>query len=283
MTKTGWTKSATKLLRAGERFRLDSVKPGDTPGFQGTKKDGHEVLADRTPEFHDLQEKLFAGSREGDTRSVLLVLQALDTAGKGGIVKHTVSGADPQGVRIHAFKAPTRAELRHDFLWRIRKELPPAGYIGVFDRSHYEDVLVTRVKHLVKPAVIEERYGIIRDFEEELVDSGVTLVKVMLQISTAEQKERLLARLDDPTKQWKYNPQDLVARSDWEQYQAAYQTVIERTSTDAAPWYVVPADHKWYARIAVQSLLIDAMTEMKLDWPNPDYNVKSERKRVAAS
>ncbi|MEO8263222.1 MAG: PPK2 family polyphosphate kinase, partial [Pseudolysinimonas sp.] len=216
-------------------------------------------------------------------RRVLLVLQAMDTAGKGGIVKHVVGSVDPQGTHIHAFKAPTDEEKAHDFLWRVRNQLPEPGIIGVFDRSHYEDVLIHRVRGFSTPEVIEARYGIIADFEKELVAAGTTIVKVMLHISPAEQKDRLTARLDDPAKHWKYNPGDIDERQLWSQYMQAYEIALTRTSTDDAPWYVVPADHKWYARLAVQNLLLDALRSFELEWPKVDYDVAAEQKRLAAS
>ncbi len=283
MAKTGWSEDAAPLLRVGDGFELSAVDTTGAPGFSGGKADGARVLQERSAELGALQERLFASSRAGDTRSVLLVLQAMDTAGKGGIVTHALAGTDPQGLKVHAFKAPTPAERRHDFLWRIRRQLPSAGLIGVFDRSHYEDVIVHRVKGLSAPDVIESRYGIIRDFEEELADAGTTVVKVMLHISAEEQKKRLLARLDQPDKHWKYNPGDIDDRLLWPQFQEAYQVALERTAADRAPWYVIPADRKWYARIAVQSLLIDALTALDPQWPAADFDVKEEKRRVAAT
>ncbi|MBX3196157.1 MAG: polyphosphate kinase 2 family protein [Microbacteriaceae bacterium] len=272
-----------ELLRAGPGFQLSGVDTGATPGFTGDKKDGQKTLADGADDLADLQEQLFATGKFGGTRSVLLVLQAMDTAGKGGIVKHVVGSVDPQGVHIHAFKAPTDEEKAHDFLWRVRRELPVAGQLGVFDRSHYEDVLIHRVRGFSPPDVIEQRYGIIVDFERELAAAGTALVKVMLHISPEEQKQRLSDRLDDPAKHWKYNPGDLEERALWPAYMEAYQLAIERTSTDEAPWYVVPADHKWYARLAVQHLLVDALRGLGMEWPKADYDVEAEKKRLAES
>lgn len=272
-----------ELLRAGEGLDLSAIDTSATPGFTGDKKAGQAALEAGVEEFADLQERLFAASRFGDERRVLLVLQAMDTAGKGGIVKHVVGSVDPQGTHIHAFKAPTDEEKAHDFLWRVRKQLPEAGMIGVFDRSHYEDVLIHRVRGFSTPEAIEERYGIIRDFEQELVDGGTRIVKVMLHISAAEQKERLQDRLDDPAKHWKYNPGDLDERALWGQYMEAYEIAIGRTDADAAPWYVVPADHKWYARLAVQHLVVDALRSFELGWPAADYDVEAEKARLAAS
>jgi PPK2 family polyphosphate:nucleotide phosphotransferase len=219
----------------------------------------------------------------GGKCSVLLVLQGMDTSGKGGTIEHVLAGVDPHGLKVHAFKAPTAAEKRHDFLWRVRPQLPQAGSLGVFDRSHYEDVLVARVHSLAAPEAIEKRYGAIVDFEAELAASGTTIIKVMLHISPDEQKARLLARLDDPTKQWKFNPEDVGERAFWDQYQRAYEIAIDRTSTDAARWYVVPADHKWYARLAVQDILLTRLRELGAEWPAPTYDVAAQRARVVDS
>jgi PPK2 family polyphosphate:nucleotide phosphotransferase len=270
-------------LRVGADFALIEVDPDSTPGFTGSKKDGQKALSQGSEELADLQERLFAASCYGDKRSVLLVLQAMDTAGKGGIVDHVLGDLNPQGIRAHSFKAPTDEEKSHDFLWRIRRELPPPGYIGLFDRSHYEDVLIHRVRGFSTPEVIEGRYGIIRDFEQEVVAGGTTIIKVMLHISLDEQRERLAARLDDPDKQWKFNPSDIDERQLWPAYQDAYQLALERTSTDDAPWFVVPANHKWYARLAVQHLLLHALRSLDLQWPKPEYDVEEQKARLAAS
>ena len=269
------------FLRADDHADLSKVDTASTPGFDGGKKEGEKSLAAGASELAELQEKLYANGLKGDQRRILLVLQAMDTAGKGGIVGHVVGSVDPYGVHIASFKAPTDEEKAHDFLWRIRKQLPAAGMLGVFDRSHYEDVLVHRVRHLSTPEVIEARYGAIVDFENELDAAGATLIKVMLHISPAEQKARLEARLDDPTKHWKFNPGDIDDRMLWPQFMEAYQIAIRRTSTDAAPWYVIPADHKWYARLAVQQLLLDALRDLKQDWPAADYDVEEQKARLA--
>jgi PPK2 family polyphosphate:nucleotide phosphotransferase len=270
-----------QLLRAGDDFALAKVDPTSTPGFGHGKKHGVTSLAEGAKELADLQEKLYAQGISGDPRRVLLVLQAMDTAGKGGIVGHVVGAVNPYGVHIAAFKAPTDAEKAHDFLWRVRKQVPDAGMLGVFDRSHYEDVLVHRVRHLSTPHMIEKRYGQIVEFEQELVDQGTTIIKVMLHISPVEQKLRLDARLGDATKYWKFNPSDLDDRVLWPEFMEAYQIAIARTTTDAAPWYVVPGDHKWYARLAVQGLLIDALRDLGQDWPVADFDVDAQKARLA--
>ena len=271
------------LLRVRPGFALAGIDPSSTPGFDGRKKAGEAELAARAAELGDLQERLYANSLFGGERSLLLVLQAMDTAGKGGIVGHVVGQVNPQGVRAFAFKSPTDEEKSHDFLWRVRRQLPPPGFLGVFDRSHYEDVLIHRVRGFSTPEAIEERYGLINDFEASLADAGTTVVKVMLHISREEQKARLTQRLERPEKHWKYNPGDVDERLLWDQYQEAYQIALERTSTADAPWNVVPADRKWYARRAVQRLLIDALGEMQLDWPSADYDVEAEKARLAAT
>ena len=278
-----WTVDPIDSLRVNPGFTLADVDTSSTPGFDGKKKDSVEALTKGARIFCHLQEMFFANSQDGDPRKVLLVLQAMDTSGKGGIVRHVVGAADPQGIDHFAFKAPTRAELSHDFLWRIRKQLPRAGRIGVFDRSHYEDVLITRVRELVPADTIEKRYDEINAFEQELADDGTTIIKVMLHISSVEQKARLAERLDRPDKYWKYNPGDVDERLLWPDYQEAYQLALERTSTTAAPWFVVPADHKWYARLAVQHLLIDALMRMDQSWPDADYDIDVEKARLAAS
>jgi len=271
------------LLRVGPGFVLADVRPRSTPGFTGGKAAGKAAFAADAQRLAALQERLFAEGRSGGRRSVLLVVQGMDTSGKGGIVRHVVGAVDPQGVRLHAFGAPTDEELAHDFLWRVRRELPGPGLIGVFDRSHYEDVVVARVQGLVPRATWQRRYPTINRFEHSLVDGGTTLVKVLLKISKAEQRERLAARLARPDKYWKYEPGDIDERLRWDEYQEAYQAVLDRCSPPHAPWYVVPADRKWYARWAVQQLLLDALTQLDPQWPAPTFDVAVERARLAAA
>ncbi len=274
----------TETLRVGDGFRLDDVDAESTPGYHGHKADGARDLAEGLVALNDLQERLFAESRTGTaTDAVLLVLQAMDSAGKGGIVRHVVGGVDPQGVSLAAFKAPTDEERAHDFLWRIEKRLPEPGFIGVFDRSHYEDVLIGRVRALAPPEEIERRYDAINAFEADAAASGIRIVKVMLHISPEEQKSRLMERLERPDTHWKYNPGDVDERLVWPEYMRAYQTVFERTSTEIAPWHVVPANRKWYARLAVQELLLAALEDIDPQWPVADFDVEVEKKRLAAS
>lgn len=257
-----------------------------TPGYPGKgKADAPQWTQSLGAELSDLQERLFAAGRTDPTAAprVLVVLQGMDTSGKGGVVRHAMGLVDPQGVALASFKAPTPEERRHHYLWRIRRALPEAGMIGVFDRSHYEDVLVVRVESLVATEVWEKRYEEINRFEQRLVDSGTTVIKCMLNVSFEEQKSRLLARLDDPSKYWKYNPSDVAARSKWPAYQEAYAAALERCNTEAAPWHVIPADRKWYRNWAVAELLRETLASMDLGWPAADYDVTAERERVAAS
>jgi PPK2 family polyphosphate:nucleotide phosphotransferase len=230
-----------------------------------------------------LQETLYAEATGGGRRSLLLVLQGMDTSGKGGVIRHVAGLVNPQGLQIAAFKRPTQEELRHDFLWRIRKQLPAPGRIAVFDRSHYEDVLVVRVNGLVRESVWRDRYRLINEFEAELVAAGTTVIKCLLHISPQEQAERLLARLDDPTKLWKYNTGDVDVRAKWLEYQQAYTDALQECDSDAAPWYVIPADRKWYRNWAVASVLAESLTEMGLTYPASHLDVDVERARIAAS
>jgi PPK2 family polyphosphate:nucleotide phosphotransferase len=259
---------------------LSSYDPRATPGFDGTKKVGRKELEEIGAELAALQEQLFAAGRSGDERRVLLVLQGMDTAGKGGTVRHVVGKVDPQGVQITSFKAPTAEELEHDFLWRVRKALPDAGMIGVFDRSHYEDVLIGRVRELAPAEEIERRYGAINDFEAELVGGGVTVVKCMLHISSERQKQRLARRLQRPDKHWKFEPGDIDERSRWPAYQRAYEIALERTNTEQAPWHVVPADRRWFRNLAVGRLLLDALRGLELSWPEADFDVAHQQRRL---
>jgi PPK2 family polyphosphate:nucleotide phosphotransferase len=279
--RAGGSASFTQALRANPGFVLATCDPRSTPGYDGDQGAGAELLAATVPELGDLQERLYAESRVGGTRSVLLVLQGMDTSGKGGIMRHVIGSMDPQGVRHAAFKAPTKIESQHPFLWRIRNALPQPGEIGVFDRSHYEDVLIARVHNLVSPATWGRRYGQINAFEQKVSHSGTTILKVMLHISSEEQKARLTKRLERPEKHWKYNPKDVDERAWWSAYQEAYQVAIERCTTQDAPWFVVPADRKWFARLAVQQLMVEHLRIMAPQWPNATFDVEAEKARLA--
>ncbi|MEA5453247.1 polyphosphate kinase 2 family protein [Sinomonas sp. JGH33] len=277
----GFAEAPEDFLVVRPDFSLSKVDPATTPGFVGGKSEGEAALARRDAHLADLQERLFAEGKGGGKRSLLLVLQGMDTSGKGGMVSHVVSAVDVQGVQHAAFRAPTEEEKRHDFLWRIEKQLPGPGMLGCFDRSHYEDVLVPRVHGEIDADELERRYSAIQDFEFRLNSTGTRIVKVMLHLSKDEQKRRLAARLDDPTKYWKYSPGDVGERHHWDAYMEAYEVAILRTSAAYAPWYVVPADNKWYARIVVQELLVAALERLDPQWPAASFDIEEEKRRLA--
>jgi len=276
-----WTRKPSDVLRFRAGDQVGEIDTDASPGFSGGRDDAEVIPDERSELLAELQEMLYANGKEGDSRSLLLVLQGMDTAGKGGIVTHVVGAVNPMGMRYASFGKPTAEERSHHFLWRITKALPPAGTIGVFDRSHYEDVLVARVHELAPRDEIEQRYGEINVFEKELVEAGTSVVKVAMFVSLDEQKSRLAERLERPDKYWKYNPGDLDERKLWPAYQEAYQVMLERTSTDYAPWFVVPCDKKWYSRMAVTELLIEALTAMKLSWPPADFDIEAEKRKLA--
>ena len=270
-------------LRAPQDLDLTAIDARGRPVGPRDKDSAAAAMTELEGRLDPLQEALYAEAAGGGRRAVLLVLQGMDTSGKGGVIEHAAGAMNPQGLQIASFKKPTTEELAHDFLWRIRKQVPTAGKIGVFDRSHYEDVLVVRVNGLVPEREWRSRYSAIRDFEAELVASGVAIVKCLLHISPQEQQERLLARLDDPAKRWKYNPGDVDVRARWHDYRAAYTDAVAATDTDAAPWYVVPSDRKWYRNWAVSALLAETLAELAPQFPAPSYDVATERRRVQAS
>lgn len=272
-------------LRVGETFQIDDVDPASTPGL----KDSEEIdsaFGVYDDQLDELQEKLYANGRAGNegTGSILLVLQGMDTSGKGGIIRHVIGKTmDLQGVHVQAFGKPTEEEAAHDFLWRFAPHVPAPGQICVFDRSHYEDVLVQRVKQMAPPDEIERRYGAIVKFEEELAARGTRIIKVMPHISRDAQAENLKKRIENPKKHWKYNPGDIDDRALWSQYMAAYQIAMTRTSTEAAPWYCIPSDDKTYCRAVVKTLLVDALESLDLSWPAPDFDPQVELDRLKRS
>ena len=277
-----WTHEPSEVLHFRPGHKIADIDTNSSPGFSGDKADAEKILTLRSERFAGLQEMLYANGKEGDPRSVLLVLQGMDTAGKGGIVTHVVGAGNPMGIRYTGFGKPTEEESAHHYLWRINRALPPAGHIGVFDRSDYEDVLVVRVRELVPISEVDQRYEEINHFEADLVDNGMSIIKVAMFVSLDEQKRRLAERLEQPDKYWKYNPGDLQERKLWPAYQEAYQLVLDRTSTDHAPWYIIPCDKKWYSRLAVTELLIEALKKLNMTWPAPDFDVEAERKKIAA-
>lgn len=270
-------------LTPGALFDLDSVDPASTPGFSGGKKRARaEVLAlgDR---LSDLHTRLHAAGKGGAKDRVLLLMQGTDCAGKDGIVRHVVRLLEPMWLRYAAFGKPTEEERRHQFLWRIRRQLPEPGQIGVHNRSHYEDVLVVRVHSLVPETVWRKRYAEINRFERQLAEDGLRLVKVMLHISPEEQRARLKERLTDPAKRWKYNPGDVDERAYRPEYTKAYEAALTQCGTAAAPWFVVPADHKWYRDWAVAHLLLEALEDIDPQYPPPDFDVAAELARLEGS
>jgi PPK2 family polyphosphate:nucleotide phosphotransferase len=274
-------RSMTDLLRVPPGgIDVRSVDTRATPAATGGKAEAEKLYEKLAARLADLQEMLYAEGHTGGTRNVLLVLQGLDTSGKSGTIKHVLGQVDPQGVQITSFKAPTAEERKHDFLWRIKRRLPGAGMIGVFDRSHYEDVLVVRVRGLAPRSTWSRRYDAINRFEADLAARGTTVIKCFLHISFDEWSERQLARLDDPTKHWKFNPGDVDDAALWDDYLDAYNDALARCNTDAAPWFVIPADHKWHRNVAVTRLLVEHLETLDLSWPPATFDVEEQRRRV---
>jgi len=250
-------------LKPGKPVKLADFDPADSSEFDGGKKKGQKRLLEMNDELEALQELLYAEGKH----KLLVVLQGIDTAGKDGVIRHVFEGVNPQGVKVANFKVPTAEELSHDYLWRVHQHTPRKGEIVIFNRSHYEDVLVVRVHELVPPEVWGKRYDHINAFEKMLVDEGVTILKFFLYIDPDEQKDRLQARLDDPSKHWKFSVGDLAERKRWDEYIAAYDDMLSRTSTDHAPWYVIPSNRKWYRNLVVSTVIIKTLEAMKMDYP----------------
>ena len=265
-----------RYLASGEEFSLADIDPATTPGMANEKK-ALTAVADLAPALQELQTRLYAERKQ----SLLLVLQGMDACGKDGVVKHVVSLLNPSGMRVTAFKAPTDVEKKHHFLWRFRPLLPPPGGISVFNRSHYEDVGIVKVHQWVTDDVIERRYTDIKNFEQEATNNGIAVLKCFLHVSYDEQRQRMLDRFADPTKRWKFKETDLDERAKWEEYMAAYEAAIRRTSTDAAPWFVIPADNKWYRDWAVGNLLRERLTAMDPQYPlMADLDMPALRRRL---
>lgn len=258
-------------VQSKKKIHLDEVDPNDTSLFSGSKKEGLAKLADLSKKLDHLQEVLYAEHKH----RLLVVIQAMDTAGKDGTIRSVFDGVNPQGVRVASFKTPTPEELDHDYLWRIHKQTPVKGEIVIFNRSHYEDVLVVRVHNLAPQSIWEKRFNQINQFERQLAREGTTIVKFFLHIDLEEQKQRLLDRIQDPTKQWKFNPGDLDERKLWPQYMQAYEDVLNKTSTSWAPWYIIPANRNWYRNLMVSSILVETLQKMKLSYPKPVENIGS--------
>jgi PPK2 family polyphosphate:nucleotide phosphotransferase len=256
------------VVKPGAKVRLEELDPCDTGSYKSAE-DAAEPLQEHLTELIKLQNLLYAESR----RSLLIVLQGMDTSGKDGTIRHVMSGLSPLGVQVHAFKAPTQEELAHDFLWRVHKVVPPHGAIGIFNRSHYEDVLVVRVHDLVKPKVWKDRFKQINHFERTLVKNNTILLKFFLHISADEQKKRLEERLADPTRYWKFSMHDVEERRFWDDYQKAYEDALEKCSTKHAPWHIVPANHKWYRNLKVAETVVKALRDLDMKYPDASVDL----------
>jgi len=251
---------------SGGKFKLKAYDPDETGEYKKTDQGKDKAKAETTKliaKLAGLQERLYANA----TRSVLIVLQGMDTSGKDGTIRNVMYGVNPQGCRVVSFKVPSKEELAHDFLWRVHREVPPNGHVGIFNRSHYEDVLITRVHGWVSDATVKRRFNQIKEFEELLHENGTVILKFFLHISKAEQKERLEARIADPEKRWKWNSSDLEERKLWDRYVQAYEDAISVTSTKHAPWYIVPANRKWYRNLVVAERVVEALEGLKLKTP----------------
>ncbi|PST47424.1 polyphosphate kinase [Bifidobacterium callitrichos] len=260
------------------------AQSGATPGFDGDKYDAERFISLSSSEIARYQRLLYANGVKGSNRRLLIVLQGMDASGKGGIVRHVFRQGDPMGIHYHGFGKPTEEETSHGFLWRVERELPDPGWIAVFDRSHYEDIVMPHVYGTLPEDVWRARYDLVNEFERSLVANGCAVIKIFLVVGREEQRRHFLGRLNDPTKYWKFDASDLDARDRWDDYMAAWQEVFERTSTSAAPWYLVPADNRWYSRAVVSELLRTTLKNMNMTWPPlaPDIDKAEARRRLAA-
>jgi PPK2 family polyphosphate:nucleotide phosphotransferase len=274
--------SKSYRVESGKHFRLKDFDPGDT-GYWKSKEHAEEVLLRGIARTAELQDMLYAQ----DNWAVLLIFQAMDAAGKDGAIKHVMSGVNPQGCQVHSFKAPTETELQHDFLWRTTYCLPERGHIGIFNRSYYEEVLVVRVHpdilksqktppSLVTKKIWDGRFEDIRSFEQHMARSGTVIRKFFLNLSKKEQKQRFLARLEEPEKNWKFSAADIHERKYWDDYQNAYEEMIRNTASEEAPWYVVPADNKWFTRLVISTVLVDTLESLNLSYPKVDAAKRKE-------
>lgn len=261
--------TARLRIKPGQHVKLARHDPDFTGPFTN-KKDAKDATKKNLDKLFELQYKMYAENKH----SLLVVLQAMDTAGKDGLIRHVMTGMNPQGCHVTSFKKPSERELDQDYLWRIHQAVPAKGEVGIFNRSHYEDVLVVRVHDLVPKAVWSKRYEEINQFEHYLASTGMTIVKIFLHISKNEQKQRLQARLDDPLKHWKFSPADLGERKHWNEYMRAYEDALSKCSTPHAPWYVIPANEKWFRNYAVSQILVDTMSRLRMSWPKPTFDPK---------
>ena len=274
MTDIPWKRY---LIKPGQAIHLGEWDPAETPAWKGDKETALEQLNELNTRLEGLQELLFAEGKH----KLLIVLQGMDTSGKDGVIRRVFEGVNPQGVRVASFKVPTAPELARDYLWRVHQQVPARGEIVIFNRSHYEDVLVVRVHNLVPDAQWKRRYEQINAFERLLAEEGTTVLKFFLHIDAEEQRERLLARLDEPDKRWKFNPGDLKERELWDKYQKAYEDVLSKTSTECAPWVIVPANRKWYRDLVISAALVETLKDMKMEYPQPAEDLESYRAQLA--
>ena len=258
-------------VKPGQEIQLKDWDPQETSGFEGDKKEGKQAILELNEELEILQEKLYAEHKH----KVLVVLQGMDTSGKDGTIRHVFEGVNPQGVRVASFKVPTQEEADHDYLWRVHKQTPGKGEITIFNRSHYEDVLVVRVHDLVPEDIWKKRYEQINRFEKLLANEGTTILKFFLHISPEEQKERLIARQVDPQKQWKFSSNDVKERKYWKDYTKAYEAVLSKTSTEWAPWYIIPANRKWYRNLIISKVLIKTLDDLEIKYPETEENIEN--------
>lgn len=276
-----WTLPPAQRVMFHPGDRLVDIPADGTPGFPAGKAEGQRFIDLSSGEISRFMGLMYANGVRGSHRRLLIILQGMDASGKGGIVRHVFRQGDPMGIHYHGFGAPSEEELRHDFLWRIKRELPRDGWVAVFDRSHYEDIIMPRVYGTQPESVWRGRYDIVNDFERSLVADGCSVIKIFLTINRDFQRGRFLDRLDDPTKRWKFDVSDLDARERWDDYMQAWQEVFERTSTSFAPWYIVPANKRWYSRAVVSELLRTTFTTMNLTWPALSCDEDEARARLS--
>ncbi len=263
-------------VRPGQHIKLKDIDPQDTGEYDGDKSEGTEELDALNDKLELLQERLYAAHKNG----VLIVLQGMDTCGKDGTIRHVFDGVNPQGVRVASFKVPTPLEMSHDYLWRIHQQMPAKGEIVIFNRSHYEDVLVVRVNQLVPDAVWQKRFGHMNDLERMITDEGTVILKFFLHISKDEQKQRLIDRLNEPDKRWKFNPGDLDEREKWGDYMRAYEEALAMTSSEWAPWYIIPANRKWFRNLVIATALVQALEKLNPQ-PPASFGDKEAEKYAA--
>jgi PPK2 family polyphosphate:nucleotide phosphotransferase len=268
----------TYIVKPNAKVDLAEWDPEDSSLFKDKKKDAETLIKGLVKELAKMQELLYAEHKH----KVLIILQAFDTGGKDGTIRHVFSGINPSGIRVASFKVPTQRELDHDYLWRVHEQVPGTGEIVIFNRSHYEDVLVVRVHNLVNKETWSKRYDQINYFERLLAEEGTTILKFFLNIDKEEQKERLLARLDEPNKRWKFNPNDLQERDQWNEYKKAYEEAIQKTSTKWAPWYIIPSNRKWYRNLMISSILVNKLKSLNMSYPEQEgFDIEAYRAELS--